>query len=246
MLPLSNNASVQPEHRLVKGACRELVKDRIRSSDLGAASLRPRDRIVNSACELFQKHGIRAIGVDAIAEAAGTNKMMLYRQFGSKDDLIVACLRKMVSDAEAVWNELEAEHPGDKLAQLRGFVRRAAECVLTDKQSCDMANAAFELAETGHPARRVVEDFKVSYRNHLARLCGEAGIVQGELLADTLCLLVEGARVSRQSVGAEGPSARFVRLADVVIDSFARRPLGDELAAEGALAVADEAVRSRA
>ena len=222
-----------------------MAKDRSRPGDLSGAPLRPRDRIVISACELFQKHGIRAIGVDAIAEAAGTNKMMLYRQFGSKDDLIVACLQKIASDAEAVWDELDAEYPGDKLAQLRGFVRRAAECVLTDKQSCDMANAAFELTEVGHPARRVVEDFKVAYRNRLARLCGEAGIVQGELLADTLCLLVEGARVSRQSVGAEGPSARFVRLADVVIDSFARRPAGDEMAAEGALIVNGEEAPSR-
>jgi AcrR family transcriptional regulator len=194
-----------------------------------------------SACELFQKHGIRGIGVEAIAEAAGTNKMTLYRQFGSKDDLVVACLHKIASEPEAIWDELEAEHPGDKLAQLRGFVRRAADCVLAGSQSCDMANAAFELSEIGHPARRVVEDFKVAQRNRLAKLCKEAGIVQAELLADTLSLLIEGARVSRQSVGAEGPSARFVRLAEVVIASFARRPPpADELAAEGALGVTGE------
>ena len=32
---------------------------------------RPRDRIVDTACDLFRKHGLRGIGVDAIAEAAG-------------------------------------------------------------------------------------------------------------------------------------------------------------------------------
>ena len=44
---------------------------------------RPRDRIVTTARDLFHRFGIRGIGVDAIAEAAGTNKMTLYRHFGS-------------------------------------------------------------------------------------------------------------------------------------------------------------------
>jgi AcrR family transcriptional regulator len=189
----------------------------------GQPRLRPRDRIVVTACDLFHKHGIRSIGVDAIAEAAGTNKMTLYRHFGSKDDLIVECLKKLASEAEATWSELETVYPGDGLAQLQGFVRRVADCMLADGRGCDMANAAGELSAIGHPARRVIEDFKTAQRNRLERLCREAGVVQAELLADTLSLLIEGARVSRQSVGAEGPSARFVRMSEVIIASFARR-----------------------
>jgi AcrR family transcriptional regulator len=50
----------------------------------------PRARILAVAGDLFYRHGIRAVGVDAIAEAAGTNKMTLYRHFGSKDDLVAA------------------------------------------------------------------------------------------------------------------------------------------------------------
>ncbi len=60
--------------------------------------LRPRERIIATARELFRKHGIRGIGVDAIAEFAGTNKMTLYRHFGSKDDLVVACLRSVAAE----------------------------------------------------------------------------------------------------------------------------------------------------
>ena len=39
----------------------------------------PRERIIDAARDLFRKHGLRGVGVDAIAEAAGTNKMTLYR-----------------------------------------------------------------------------------------------------------------------------------------------------------------------
>jgi hypothetical protein len=69
-----------------------------------------------------------------------------------------------------------------------------------------MANAAVELAENNHPARRVIEEFKSAQRRRLAKLCREAQIVDADVLADALLLLLEGARVSRQSSGAAGPA----------------------------------------
>jgi AcrR family transcriptional regulator len=185
-----------------------------------APKLRPRDRIVLTARDLFHRYGIRGIGVDAIAEAAGTNKMTLYRHFGSKDDLIVECLNKVAKEAEEAWANVESTYPDDPLAQLRAWVRLAAECVIEDSRGCDMANAAVELTESNHPARRVIEEFKTGQRNRLASLCRAAGAAQPDLMADALSLLLEGARVSRRSVGAEGPSAKFVRVSEAVIASF--------------------------
>jgi AcrR family transcriptional regulator len=181
---------------------------------------RPRDRIAGAARGLFHKHGIRGIGVDAIAEAAGTNKMTLYRHFGSKDDLIIQCLRDAAQEAEVWWAEIASDHPGDPLAQLRAWILGAAECVLGDDRGCELANAAVELAETDHPARRVIEEIKTEHRDRLAKLCRAAGIVQADLLADALSLLLEGARVSRQSVGVDGPSAGFIGICEAVVASF--------------------------
>lgn len=181
---------------------------------------RPRDRILETARDMFHKHGIKGVGVDAITEAAGTNKMTLYRHFESKDDLIVECLRANASKAGAMWETFEAEFPGDKLAQLHAWVRKAAAMLNADGRGCDMANAAAELTEPDHPARRVIKELKEAQRERLVALCRDAGIGQAELLADTLSLLFEGARVSVQTVGAEGPSAQFVRMAEGLIVSF--------------------------
>ena len=43
----------------------------------------PRERILQAARELFYRNGINAVSVDAIAAAADTNKMTLYRHFAS-------------------------------------------------------------------------------------------------------------------------------------------------------------------
>lgn len=181
----------------------------------------PRERIVSSACELFRQHGIRGIGVDAIAEAADTNKMTLYRHFGSKDDLICETLRHTSEKAAAMWDELEAAHPGDARAQLDGWVDARAQCLCNEPFGCDFANAAVELKEPDHPAHAVIENFKNQQRQRLSDLCRRAGVGEPDALADTLSMLLEGARVSRLASGTEGPSMRFARACEAAIFAFA-------------------------
>jgi AcrR family transcriptional regulator len=180
----------------------------------------PRDRIVACAQDLFHRHGIRGVGVETIAEAAGTNKMTLYRHFASKDDLILEYLNYKGRKADEIWANIESASPGDPVGQLYGFIGQAAKFIANDERGCDLANAAVELTEAGHPALKVIEEFKVRQRDRLAALCGAAGAAQPGLLADTIVLLIEGARVSRRSVGTEGPSANLLRTSEAVIASF--------------------------
>src|SRR5437763_7561151 len=123
----------------------------------------PRERILAAASDLFYHHGIRAVGVDAIAEAAGTNKMTLYRHFPSKDELVAQYLRQSAQRADACWERLARAHPGDALAQLRAWLgEMAAHVDVADERGCPLVNAAVELPEKTHPARRVIEEYKTA------------------------------------------------------------------------------------
>src|ERR1044072_7689074 len=116
--------------------------------------IQPRERILAAAGDLFYRHGIRAVGVEAIAEAAGTNKMTLYRHFSSKDELVAEYLRRLAADAGKFWDELVAAHPGDPRAQLTGWLQSMeAHLVDTDQRGCALANAASEMPEKAHPAK---------------------------------------------------------------------------------------------
>jgi AcrR family transcriptional regulator len=178
----------------------------------------PRARILAAAGDLFYRHGIRAVGVDAIAEAAGTNKMTLYRHFTSKDELVAEYLRQSAKLADACWERLRQAHPGDPRAQLRAWLREMAEhAASADERGCPLANAAVELPEKAHPARRVIEDFKVAQRARLVELGTAAGLAEPDVLADELHLLLEGARVTAQSVGTDGLGARLMRMGEAMI-----------------------------
>jgi AcrR family transcriptional regulator len=189
-----------------------------------ASNVPPRERILAVARDLFYRHGIHAVGVDAIAEAADTNKMTLYRHFASKDALIAECLAQLVGEFEAAWDETAKAHPGDPLGQLRSWLQFVGTFKLQQaERGCAFLNAAVELPDKNHPARRVVEHHKSRHRKKLIELCDEAGLVEPDLLADKIFLLCEGARVSVQSVGPNGPAARLLEMIDGVITEHSRK-----------------------
>ena len=178
----------------------------------------PRERILTVAGDLFYRHGIRAVGVEAIADAAGTNKMTLYRHFASKDELVAEYLRESAKLADAAWQQHAQAHPGDPLAQLRAwFSEMAGHVARADERGCPLANAAVELPDKDHPARRVIEESKVAHRNKLVKLATDAGLDEPDMLADELHLLLEGARVTAQSVGADRIGARLLRMGEAMI-----------------------------
>jgi AcrR family transcriptional regulator len=186
---------------------------------------RPRARILATARDLFYRDGIRAVGVEVIAAEASTNKMTLYRNFGSKEELIAEYLRGEVAAVEAHWDDLVARFPSDPKALILAWLREmGALMTRPESRGCPMVNAAVELPDPGHPGRKVIEQHKTAMRDRLAAACRKAGLAQPELLADQIHMLVEGAGVCLQSVGADGPSHRLVRIVESLLDSAEKAP----------------------
>src|SRR5215831_2736941 len=84
-------------------------------------AVRKREHLLAVAQRMFCETGFHAVSVDAILEEAGVARMTLYKNFGSKDDLIVATLRRedtmfrqwLVSSIEA-----RATRPQDRILEL--------------------------------------------------------------------------------------------------------------------------------
>ena len=161
--------------------------------DRQGTSPAPRERILAAARELFYRRGIHAVGVDAIAEAAGTNKMTLYRHFASKDVLVAACLFELTREFDVAWDAIAAAHAGDPKGQLIAWLRHVSDFKEYEaERGCALANAAVELPDWDHPARRVIREYKTALRERLLRLCRDAKLADPERLADEVFLLCEG------------------------------------------------------
>jgi AcrR family transcriptional regulator len=186
--------------------------------------LPPRERILAAARALFYARGIRAVSVDEIAAAAGTNKMTLYRHFESKDRLVAEYLRGLARRSEVGFEALLAAHPGNPEGALRAWIANVGGYLCKEgERGCALANAAVELPDPDHPARAVIEEFKTGQRNRLVKLCVDGGFAEPERLADEIFLLLEGARVNVQTVGNCGPGARFTEMATDLVSRHSRK-----------------------
>jgi AcrR family transcriptional regulator len=111
-----------------------------------------REHLLEAAVKVFADAGFRGATTRRIAQEAGVNEVTLFRQFGSKEGLIIeAVLRSVVRlQHEAV---LPAE-PRDPAAELLDWTRRHFEFVLRNHR---LIKAAMADAQT-HPDMACIGD----------------------------------------------------------------------------------------
>jgi AcrR family transcriptional regulator len=182
-----------------------------------------RERILAAVEELFYRDGVRAVGVDAVIEHAGVNKMSLYRNFASKDDLIAAYVEDRNRQYWSWWDGIMERHAGDPRRQLLGlFEELQARTSRKGYRGCPFVNIAAELSDPSHPARRVVALNKRELKRRLRALAEAAGAKSADALADSLMLLMEGAYAGSQTCGNDGPTLALARTAHLLIDAHCR------------------------
>ena len=168
-----------------------------------------RDRILDTAYALFSAHGTRAVGVDRIIAEAGTAKMTLYRNFASKDDLIVAFLAAREQRWTRGWLQAEVERrattPRARLLAIfdvfgEWFARE-------DFEGCSFINVMLELSDREDPGRLASVQHLSVIREFLAGLAAEAGVEDAAGFAHQWHILMKGSIVAAAE-GDVGAAAR--------------------------------------
>ena len=183
-----------------------------------------RERILVAAGDLFHRQGIRGVGVEAIAEAAQTNKMTLYRYFASKDELITEWVRGMIAHKEEDWKDLNARYRGDPEGQLQEWSRRiAAKLRAMEERGSALGNAFAELPDPNHPARRVMQEHKLREHKRVVRLCKAAGFPDPAFSANLFTMMLEGAHSCGTCVGMRQIGEHLVQVVDLMVENNRRR-----------------------
>jgi AcrR family transcriptional regulator len=176
----------------------------------------PSERILAAADRLFYAQGIRAIGVDTIAAAAGVSKRTLYNHYPSKDALIAAYLTA----------RFRAAAPSDAPAreQILGAFDRLERMFADHRfRGCPYVNAVTEIGDPKHAARALAVQFKEQRRLWFRALLERLAVADAEALATQLQILSEGA-IATMLVRGDPSLARSARAAaQALLDAAPRR-----------------------
>ncbi len=184
-----------------------------------------REQLVDTALRLFYRDGYHATGIDKIIQEAGVARGTLYKHFKSKDDLILAVLRRRDEEFRAwfkTYVERAASAPQEKLLALfdglaewfdgKAFPGRAFH-------GCSFINASAEYSRLNDPIHRAAAEHKELMFEYTRDLATAAGYEEPDELARELLLLKEGAIVTAQVTGDFGAAARAKNIAKTLLEN---------------------------
>nr|BFE37320.1 TetR/AcrR family transcriptional regulator [Actinomadura rugatobispora] len=149
-----------------------------------------RERILDAATDLFDRYGVHAVGMQRIIDEAGCGKQLLYREFGSKDELVTEYLHR----CEGGWERSLAaalESGGQPEEQLVELVRLVGASV-PGPRGCPIRNTYAEFPDEGHPVHRAAQEHFGTVREQVCELTRRTAAVDPERLADRILLIING------------------------------------------------------
>jgi len=184
-----------------------------------------RRRLLETAERLFYAEGTRAVGVERILEESGVGRASFYRHFASKDDLIVAVLRRR----DTAWREwlatrVEALASTAHAKPLAVFDALEERFGWQDFRGCAFINTIVETADPASAAHAVANEHKSAVIDYLTHLLKAADHPAPETTARALHMLMDGAVVTALRESTPDAARRAKQSAAILL--AATPPLG--------------------
>ncbi len=175
-----------------------------------------RERILTAADELFYGDGIANTGVDAVVARAGVALGSVYKNFGGKDGLVEAYLRRRDHLWRATWERVAADAatPLQRVLSVFDALREWYGDRSAD-QGCAHVAGLLQLP-AGHPAVAVAHAHKEHLVHRLTELA--AGLPAVSEAVEDVALVYEGALI-RMLLGSAPDEAipRARKLAETAV-----------------------------
>jgi AcrR family transcriptional regulator len=185
-----------------------------------------RERLVDAAVQRFYRDGFRNVGIDQILSDVGIRKTAFYKHFESKEDVMLAALEAHNGRVQDVFRGLMLEFGGPTaIGQLHALMDVVKQIVETEGfQGCIFVNAAIEFPLAHEPAHVAAAQSKQAIEDIVCEVAIKAGALDPRMLAKELCLIMEGAYVTRHVSGDQQTVEIARRLAKLVIADGCPQP----------------------
>lgn len=185
-----------------------------------------RERVMRAAYDLFSRQGTRTVGVDAVISEAGVAKMTLYRNFASKDDLILAFLERRETLWTVGWVRAESQRRGSTPVQrlLAIFEIFGEWFARPDFEGCSFITTLLEVTNRDSAVRQASVLHLANIRGYLCELAAEAGVADPDAFARQWHILMKGSIIA----GAEGDTQAADRARELGILLLNKHGLASE------------------
>lgn len=180
-----------------------------------------RERIVDAADRLFYARGIGHVGMDAVRDEAGVSLKAIYREFPSKEELVLGVLGRRHEMWTSGLAAATAAVPEARDRLLAIYDHLAGWFGEADFRGCGFINAFGELGAASPRVAEAVREHKRSFQAYVDRLVVEAGAAAD--LGPQLAILAEGAQTTAAISGDPAAAAAARAAAAVLIESATQR-----------------------
>lgn len=176
-------------------------------------AIRKRDHLLSVAQRLFCTRGFHAVSVDAIISEAGVARMTVYKNFASKDELMLETLRRE-DQAFRQWLasavEAHSSRPSDRIAAMFDGLHERFSAA--GYYGCPFIRVSIEFPDANHPVHRMAKEHKEMIRSYIRALVSQMGVANPVQASEQIYLLFEGALTASQLTGEPWP-AEFAKQA---------------------------------
>lgn len=180
-----------------------------------------REKLADAALRRFYRDGFRNVGIDQVLADVGISKTAFYKHFECKEDLVLLGLERHDVEAQEMFDRVTRDVGGPTALGRLYALFDVVEQIIGDEdfRGCVFVNVAIEFPLPHDPAHIAAASSKRAVEKMVCDLATEAGADDPAALAHELCLIMEGAYITR-SVGCEGDTiAAARRLARLAIES---------------------------
>jgi len=171
---------------------------------------------MEAAFQRIYRDGFRHVAIDQILADVGISKTAFYKHFECKEDLLLAALENQHRSLEADFRQVVRERGGDSPArQLRALFDAVENITESDWfRGCVFVNVSMEFPLPHEPAHQVAANSKAAIEQVVQEIAAQAGAADPLALAQELCLIMEGAYVTKHVTGSTATMSIARRLAE--------------------------------
>lgn len=181
-----------------------------------------RGRLIEAAVCRFKREGFRNVGIDQVYNDVGISKTAFYKHFESKEDLMLAVLTEQNRLLDETLAGMIRERGGPTaVGQLRSLFDLVEMIIERDGwHGCMFVHVTMEFPLPHDPAHQAALRAKQSFEGVVRDIAERGGAAAPATVARELCLIIEGAYVTRHVTGDKQTIEVARRLGEMVIAKY--------------------------